>query len=430
MAMAAIPNTIERTGTAARGWAGHARVRLVQQAGSYSASKVADVGLAVLVAAANVVAISVASEPQSRSPDALAYVLGVVIGAMLLVRRRWPLAVLIASAALLFLYYSLNYPGIPPAVALAVALYTAVVAGHLRWGWPIAAFFILAGLFVVVIRKHELFLLTLAQMAQQAALLAVVLLLGEVVRNRRRYLDEVRERMQRVEAEREREAARQVAEERLRIARELHDVMAHTITAISVQAGLALDVFDDAPTQAHAALGAIRTASREAMAEIRATIGVLRDVDDGAAPRSPMPTLEQVDRLIAEAQRAGLRATAEVTGDPRPVPAAVDTTAFRIVQESLTNVVRHARANCVTIRIRYEPAALSIDVADNGTGADGSSSAGSRGQPGHRGHGLVGMMERAAALGGWLQAGPRPGGGFLVQAWLPTSAGASEEEPT
>jgi signal transduction histidine kinase len=417
--MAATTATIERAFTTARSWVGDTRAHLVRLSRSRRALTVVDAGLAVLVAAANTAAIGVASEPASRSPDALAYLLGIVIGAALLVRRHWPLAVLIASAVLLFAYYSLNYPGIPPAMALAVALYTAVDAGHLRWGWSIAAFFIGAGLFVVIIRKHEPPLLMLAQMAQQAALFAVVLLLGEVVRNRRRYMAEVRERQRRAEADREREAARQVAEERLRIARELHDVMAHTITAISVQAGLALDAFDDSPAQAHAALGAIRTASREAMAEIRATIGMLRADDGEAAPRSPTPRLDQLDGLIAEARSAGLHVAKEVTGTARPLPVAVDTTAYRIVQESLTNVVRHARATLATVSIRYDPTALSIEVADDGTGADASSA------EEQRGHGLMGMRERASALGGRLKAGPRPGGGFLVQARLPTTEGAS-----
>jgi signal transduction histidine kinase len=375
---------------------------------------VLDAGLALLVAVANVVAVAVASEPESRPPDALAYGLAVVVGAVLLARRRWPLAVLIASAAILLLYYSLQYPGIPPAVALAAALYTAVTAGYLRWGVLVSTFFVAAGLFVVVIRKHEPPLLTLAQMAQQAALLAVVLLLGEVVRNRRRYMEEVRERLRRAEVDREREAVRQVAEERLRIARELHDVMAHTITAISVQAGLAMDVLDDSPAQARAALDAIRAASREAMAEIRATVGLLRAQDGATAPRSPAPGLDQIDDLIAEARGAGLHVEVVAPDDVRPLPAAIDTAAYRIVQESLTNVVRHAHATCVAIDIRREPAGLGIEVADNGAGA------GPGGQPGH---GLTGMMERASTLGGWLKANPQPGGGFLVKAWLPAPEG-------
>jgi signal transduction histidine kinase len=376
-----------------------------------------DAGLAVLVAAANTVAISVAREPGSRPPDALAYGLGVVIGALLLGRRRWPLAILVVSVATLNVYYTLNYPGIAPALPLAVALYTAVAAGHLAWGLPIAAFFIGAGLFVRVVDRHEALLPVLTQMVQQAALFAVVLLLGEAVRNRRRYLAEVRERLQRAEADREREAARRVAEERLRIARELHDVMAHTIAAITVQAGLAIDVLDDSPAEARAALGAIRAASREAMAEVKATVGVLRSSDGVAAPLSPAPGLDQVDGLIAVARGAGLRVEVVVTGDPRPLSAAVDTTAYRIMQESLTNVVRHARASLATVEIRYEPGALGLVVADNGIGADVSVDTG---LPEGSGHGLIGMVERASALGGWLKAGPRPSGGFLIEASLPT----------
>lgn len=384
---------------------------------------VVDAALAVLVAGANTVAISVASEPGARPPDALAYALGVTIAAPLLARRQWPLAVLLASTATLILYYALNYPGIAPAVPLAVALYTAVAAGHLRWGLPIAVFFIVAGLVVAAIRKQEALLPVLTQMVQQGALLAVVLLLGEALRNRRRYMEEVRERLRRVEDDRRREAARQVAEERLRIARDLHDVMAHTIAAITVQAGLALEVLDASPAEARQPLLAIRAASREAMAEIRATVAVLRAADGAAAPLSPAPGLDQLGGLLSVAQQAGLHVGLAVTGDPRPVPAAVDNAAYRIIQESLTNVVRHSGANHATVEIRYEPAALVLEVADEGR------SSGRRVETGpleESGHGIIGMVERASALNGWLKAGPRPGDGFLVQAWLPTGDGRHE----
>ncbi len=396
-----------------------------------STNTLVDMGLAALVAAGNVVASSVASEPTSRAPDALAYLLGILIGAVLVVRRRWPLAVLLASTVLLLLYYSLNYPGIPPAVALSVALYTAVVAGYLRWGVPIAAFFVLAGLFVVVVRKHEPPLLMLAEMAQQAALLAVLLLLGEVVRNRCLYVEEVQKRQRHVEQDRAREAARQVTEERLRIARDLHDVLAHTITAMSVQAGLALDLLDDAPTQARTALGAIRTASREAMTEIRATIGVLRAGDDGPIPRAPAPGLAQVENLVTEAVQAGLHVETCVTGDPRPLPTTVETAAYRIIQESLTNAIRHAQATIATVQIDYEPTALCIEISNNETGSADSNGNGR--QPGgllddenHEGHGLNGMRERAIALGGSFLAEPQANGGFHVHASLPTTGNMVE----
>ncbi|MEO7001131.1 MAG: hypothetical protein ABI068_04985 [Ktedonobacterales bacterium] len=160
--------------------------RLPKVRWAYDAPTLVDMELVVAVAAATILSISVATEPDSRSPDAVAYALGGVIGIVLLARRRWTLAVLLASATTLFVYYSLNYPGIAPAVPLAVALYTAVAAGYLRWGLPISAFFIIAGLIVNVINKHEPLFLTLTQMTDQAALLAVALMLGEVVRNRRR----------------------------------------------------------------------------------------------------------------------------------------------------------------------------------------------------------------------------------------------------
>jgi signal transduction histidine kinase len=380
-----------------------------------------DSGLALLVTAANITAISVASEPDSRPPNALAYALGVAIGAAALARRRWPLGVLLASTTLLLLYYSLNFPGIPPAMALSVALYTAVDAGYLRWGTAIAVFFLSAGLFVVVGRKHGPGLLEVAQMAQQAALFAVVILLGEVVRNRRRYQDEVQERLRRTAADQEREAARQVAEERLRIARELHDVMAHTITAINVQSSLALEALDDAPAQARSAVSAIRTASREAMAEIRATVGLLRQDEDESAPRAPTPELDQLDGLISEAQRAGVRVEMTITGEARPLTATVSAAAFRIVQESLTNVVRHAQAHSVKVALRYDVAGVGISIADDGICAQTETQAGkeSNQSSAQGGHGLRGMQERVAALDGRLSAGPQPGGGFLVEAWLP-----------
>lgn len=392
-----------------------------------------DIALVVAVTTATTIAISVASEPGSRPPDAIAYLLGGMFGVVLLARRRWPLAVLLASATLLLLFYSLNYPGIPPAIPLAVALYTAVTAGYLRWGLPISAFFIVAGIVAVVFHKHESFPLVLVQMVMQAALLAVVILLGEAVRNRQQYMGEVRERLLQAEADKEREAARQVTEERLRIARDLHDVMAHTITAITVQAGLAADVLDESPAEARAALNAIRVASRAAMTEMKATVGVLRAGSGESMPRSPAPSLDQIDGLLAKARDGGLQVELAMHGTPRHLSVAVDTTAYRIVQESLTNVLRHSGTRRATVDICYEPAALSIQVANDGLHAGAApdtqhddDTPAPKQQPGQGGHGLIGMTERATALAGWLKAGPQPSGAFLVQAWLPTEGASSK----
>jgi signal transduction histidine kinase len=193
----------------------------------------------------------------------------------------------------------------------------------------------------------------------------------------------------------------------------MHDVLAHTIAAINVQAGVGADVIDEAPAKARASLREIRRQSRDAMAELRATVGVLRE---GAAetPRAPAPGLRDLDRLVETVARAGLRVDVSVAGAPRPLPGAVDSAAYRIVQEALTNVVRHAHASAATVRVGYDPSMVVLEVEDDGRGdANGATAE-------HDGHGLIGMRERAAAVGGTLQAGPRRGGGFRVYASLPT----------
>ncbi|HZD67719.1 MAG TPA: sensor histidine kinase [Actinomycetes bacterium] len=376
-----------------------------------------DALIAVAVAVANVIAVRVATEPGSRPLNAAAYALAVGYGALLLGRRRWPLGVLLASTFALLLYYSLDFPGVSPAFPLAVALYTAAAAGHFRWGLLITAFYMIAGVFVTGVREGTPPGQVFASFLPQASLLVTLLLLGEAVRSRRAWMAEVRERLDRAAAEREREAQRRVEQERLRIARELHDVMAHTISVITVQAGMAAEVLADAPDAARQALGEIRAASREAMAELRATVGVLRDGDGQAAPRAPTPGLDQLDDLLEAVRRGGLRVETVVAGDPRPLPPAVDMTAYRILQESLTNVARHARATTATVAVRYEPGGVVLEVCDDGRGVEAEPGAG------RRGFGLAGMAERAAAVGGRLEAGPLPAGGFRVWSSLPAGQG-------
>jgi signal transduction histidine kinase len=382
---------------------------------------VVDALLAVAVAGVTAAAVRVAVEPRSNPPDAFAYVLAVAFGAVLLPRRRWPLGVFAVSNLLLFAYYTIGYPGITPAIPLGVALYTAAAAGHLRWCLASTAFYMTAGAVVLGVRKHVPALEVLTSFLPQASLMVALSLLGDAVRSRRGWQAEVRERLARVEADREAEARRRVERERLRIARELHDVLAHTISVVTVQAGVAADVLQENPGQARAALAAIRSASREAMAELKATVGVLRggERDGEGAPRPPSPGLGQLAGLLELAREGGLRVESAVAGEPRPLPALVDLTAYRIVQESLTNVGRHAGAATATVTVRYEPGAVVVQVDDDGRGpapelVDG--------QPGY---GLVGMAERSAALGGRLDAGPRPGGGFRVRAWLPAAGRAS-----
>jgi signal transduction histidine kinase len=374
---------------------------------------VGDAVLAVAVVAVNVVAVGVSREPGARPLDPLAYALASSYGILLLSRRRWPLGVLLASTAALLAYYSLGYPGLSPAFPLAVALYTAALAGYVRWGLVITAFFMLAGAFVTGVREGTPPAQVFAGFLPQASLLVTLLLLGEAVRSHRAWQVEVGERLARAEAEREREAARRVEQERLRIARELHDVMAHTISVITVQAGVAADVLVDAPGKAREALATIRAASREAMGELRATVGVLRGGDGRRAPLAPAPSLGQLEGLMEAARRGGVRVETVVAGEPRPLPPAVDLTAYRIVQEALTNVVRHAGATTATVTIGYRPDAVVLEVCDDGRGAAETVAA----EPG--GYGLVGMAERVAAIDGRLEAGTMPAGGFRVRALLP-----------
>jgi signal transduction histidine kinase len=380
---------------------------------------VVDALLAVAVAAVTAAAVRVAVEPHATPPDAFAYLLAVSFGAVLPLRRRWPLGVFAASNALLFAYYTMGYPGMSPAIPLGVALYTAAAAGHLRWCLASTAFYMSAGALVLGVRKDIPALEVLTAFLPQASLMVALALLGDAVRSRRGWQAEVRERLARVEADRELEARRRVERERLRIARELHDVLAHTIAVVAVQAGVVADVLEESPAQARTALAAIRSASREAMAELKATVGVLRERNGDQAPRAPSPGLGQLAGLLELAREAGLRVESAVAGEPRPLPALVDLTAYRIVQESLTNVGRHAGAATATVTIRYEPGAVVVEVDDDGRGpAPGPVD----GQPGY---GLAGMAERSAVLGGRLEAGPRPGGGFRVRARLPLAGTAS-----
>jgi signal transduction histidine kinase len=211
----------------------------------------------------------------------------------------------------------------------------------------------------------------------------------------------------------------------MRIARELHDVLAHNISLINVQAGVALHLMDEQPGQSRSALAAIKQASNDALGELRSVLDILRQGDE-AEPRSPASGLAQLDSLVAGAAATGLEVRTRVEGAPRPLSAGTDLAAFRIVQESLTNVTLHAGpAANATVRIGYGADELVVEVTDDGNGggsASGRQAAGSDRQDRRSvrpGRGLVGMRERVAALGGELTAGPRPGGGFRVLARLP-----------
>jgi signal transduction histidine kinase len=349
-----------------------------------------------------------ASTAGVEDPDLLGYGLLTASGLALVVRRRHPVAVFLALAAISVSYYTAGYPDGPGWVGLFIAIYTLTAHGDGRRSLRIAT----AGIAVLT----PIWLLTadLEPRAEAgwvffrigAAIMAAAL--GESVRSRRVIAAQAQERAERAERTREEEAQRRVDAERLRIAREVHDTVAHAIAVVNVQAGVTAHVLDKRPERAREALVTIEQTSARALRELRATLGVLRDVDD----HTPTGGLAQLDELTGMAREAGLDVKVEVESPPRELPSAVDRAAYRILQESITNVIRHAGPARVTISVAYHPTEVELLVVDDGQGPD---------DPTETGRGIVGMRERCGLLGGELTTGPRPEGGFQVRARLPLS---------
>jgi signal transduction histidine kinase len=340
-----------------------------------------------------------------RPLDPLGKVL-LLAGPAALVVRRWnPPTVFAGIAGVLLVYLAAGYPFGPVPLAAFVALGTTVEQGHRRAGYALAAV-AFAGVVVVHLLRNpdEGFPLTGASawLAWVAAYVAAV----ELWRARR----ERREQTRAAAAEADR---RRGSEERLRIARDLHDVLGHHVSLINVQAGVALYLMDDDPEQARSALTAIKQSSRDLLREMRSTLGVLRGVDE-EPPHQPVAGLARLDELVAATRAAGLPVTVEISGEPRELPPSVDTAAYRILQEALTNARKHAGPARASVRLTYAEDGITMRIDDDGTGPTGGSGGG---------NGLPGMRERAAALGGTLTAGPRPGGGFRVDAHLLTTGG-------
>ena len=338
-----------------------------------------------------------------RQVDVGAYALAVAAAGALVWRRRYPVQVMGVVFAVTLAYFALGYPGGPIWLPLIIAYFTAAVRGHrLAAAITAAAGFAVFPWLDYLLRNARppsaIFLGALA------AWLLLVLGAAEIVRGRR-------ERAAETARIREEEQLRQASEERLRIARELHDAIGHHLSLINVQSGVALHLGEELPEQARSSFSAIRQASKEALSELRSVLSVLRQEDE-PAPRSPTSTIARLDDLVSQAAAAGLAVRTEIDGPPRPLPFSVDAAAYRIVQEALTNVTRHAGPATAMVRVCYAEQDLAVQVDDDGTGPP-------PGPPAGNGRGIIGMRERAAALGGELQAGARPGGGFRVQARLP-----------
>jgi signal transduction histidine kinase len=341
-----------------------------------------------------------------RSLDALGIALLLAGPAALVLRRVHPPAVHATVTALLVTYVALGYPFGPVVLAALVALSTTVSRGHRVAAYAVTAVGFAAIVLVHVLRNPEAGF-PLTGVSGWLAWIAAVIAATEVWRARR----ERREQERAAAAESER---RRGSEERLRMARDLHDALGHHISLINVQAGVALYLMDDDPEQARSALTAIKKSSRDLLHEMRSTLGVLRDVDE-QPPQHPSAGLARLDELLEATRAAGLPVSLDVTGEPRELPPSVDAAAYRIMQEALTNARKHAGPARASVHLTYTEDGIVMRIDDDGAGP----AAPANGDSG--GNGLPGMRERAAALGGTLTAGPRPGGGFRVDAHLLTT---------
>jgi signal transduction histidine kinase len=372
---------------------------------------------AVLLVAGVIVVVGVALRADA-STRPLALALALAATAILVLRRSAPTATLAISGALVLALFAVDHAaGAVAVIAPAIALYSLALS---RGGVHLVAAVVAAAAAVMVadvfLAGSHLHALTL-QTAAHVALIAVPVLAAEALRNRRSYVQLLVERLELAERTREEEGQRRAEQERLRIARELHDVVAHTLTTINVQAGVAAHLADREPGRAGNALAAIEAASHDALDELRAILGVLRETDGAEAPLEPAPGLEGVASLVDRFREAGGDIELEVAGEqPERIPEAMQLAAFRIVQESLTNATRHAPGAAARVRLAYERDRLCVGIENN----SGRERNGNGRGPGV---GIAGMRERATALGGTLEAGPCPRG-FKVSAELPYRRGA------
>jgi signal transduction histidine kinase len=372
-----------------------------------------DAAVGASVAAALVVITSqIDVADDERGLDAVAYASLAVAGSSLALRRRLPAVALMIASAAVGVYAARDYPGGPIWVMPLVAVYSVAACWPRRRTVPVVALALLTVLVPGLVFHRSgggPGLVALVYVGWAAA----GLLLGEAARARHERIAAFDERARYLEQSREQEARRRVAEERLRIARDVHDVVAHSLASIALQAGVGGRLAARDPRQAQDALARIRRASTDALGELRVVLDLLRS-EDAAEARDRTPALADLDRLVSDVGGSGLEVRVDVRGRPHPLPAVVELAAYRILQESLTNVIRHAASATATVTLTYVDSRLELEVVDQGRGSASTAVQG--------GHGIRGMRERAAAVGGRLEAAPGPQGGFRVWAQLPAGA--------
>ncbi|MBI5928048.1 MAG: sensor histidine kinase [Chloroflexi bacterium] len=340
------------------------------------------------------------NQPDHRVLDAVAFALVAASAVALVFRRQYPSWVLIFANGITLLYLLLGYPKGPIFLTMIIAFFTAVMQGRRLIAWAILAIEFMLFPWLPHFLGNEP-APTSIRIFGLAGWLLVLATVTEIA-----YI-----RQQRIMRTREEETRRRASEERLRIARELHDVLGHNISLISVQAGVALHLMDKQPEQARVALSVIKDASKDALRELRSVLDVLRQVNE-EPPRAPSAGLASLSDLVSRASEAGLQVHTEISGDLKGLPASVDLAAFRIVQEALTNIMRHSGQTTSSVQVACNEQELTLRI-DNEVRREGSLDGVGFGQ------GILGMQERATALGGVVEAGPRPEGGFRVFARLP-----------
>lgn len=398
-------------------------LRLVRWVEEHAAIADVIVAVGLFVAVTIILATAEPGKPfGTRNPDAFAYFLGAALTLPLAVRRRWPLPVFGVTIVGLVAFDLREYAGVNvDFFGPVIALYT--VAAHLARRVSLsAALFAIVTVLAAEPPEEDPAGTTIAVVL----VIGGVWLLGDAARSRRIYAERLHAQAEALRAARLELADQAVGQERLRIARELHDVVAHHMSAIVVQSALAQERIDPDPSAAHRAMAQVEEIGRGALREMRQILGVLRQAGEDQGALAPAPSLADLGRLYDQARAGGLTVDVDVAfdataegGPGSTLPPAVQLAAYRIVQESLTNALRHAPGTHVEVRIDRDPHALGVEVIDHGT-------VGTRPTrlPRAGGQGLVGMRERVALLNGSFAAGPRPGGGFRVAATLPLEDGA------
>ncbi|WP_119294261.1 sensor histidine kinase [Streptomyces sp. YIM 130001] len=365
--------------------------------------------------------VDVNGESPGRGPEAVAVAVTLLLSLVVALRRRLPERMLLLAAATGVIQVVTDVQVLPANFAMLVIIYSTAAEGA-PWS---RRFGLVGGLLaapVAQLRWPEENVSAAGNVLFTAFLMVPFVLawvLGDSIRTRRAYFAQLEERANRLEKEREAQSKVAVAAERARIARELHDVVAHNVSVMVVQADGAAYVMDAAPDQARKALETISGTGRQALAEMRRLLGVLRTGEQRETGEYvPQPDVEQIDELVEQCRESGLTVDFKIEGTPRPLPSGVELTAYRIVQEALTNTRKHGGDNAgASVRIVYFDDGLGLLIEDDGKGAphemyeDGGADG--------SGHGLIGMRERVGMVGGTLDAGPRPGGGFRISALLP-----------